>query len=55
MDEDRFAITDELWEQMRPLLPDKVGDPEALAALLGPDAEGAVVLDHHASEGCVVG
>ena len=28
---------------------------EALAALLGPDAEGAVVLDHHASEGCVVG
>ena len=29
MDEDRFAITDELWEQMRLLLPGKVGDPGA--------------------------
>ena len=29
MDENRFAITDELWEQMRLLLPGKVGDPGA--------------------------
>lgn len=29
MDEDRLAISDELWEQMRPLLPGKVGDPGA--------------------------
>ena len=29
MDEDRFVISDELWEQMWPLLPGKVGDPGA--------------------------
>ena len=29
MDEDRFVISEELWEQMWPLLPGKVGDPGA--------------------------
>ena len=29
MDEDRFVISDALWEQMWPLLPRKVGDPGA--------------------------
>ena len=29
MDEDRLAISDELWEQMWPLLPGKAGDPGA--------------------------
>ena len=29
MDEDRLVISDELWEQMGPLLPGKVGDPGA--------------------------
>ena len=29
MDEDRFVISDALWEQMWPLLPGKVGDPGA--------------------------
>ena len=29
MDEDRFVLSDELWEQMWPLLPWKVGDPGA--------------------------
>ena len=30
MGEDRFVISDELWEQMWPLLPGKVGDPGAI-------------------------
>ena len=29
MDEDRFVISDALWEQMWPLLPGKGGDPGA--------------------------
>ena len=29
MDEDRFVISDELWERMWPLLPGKAGDPGA--------------------------
>ena len=29
MDEDHFVSSDELWEQMRALLPGKVGDPRA--------------------------
>ena len=29
MDEDRFVISDALWEPMWPLLPGKVGDPGA--------------------------
>ena len=29
MDEDRFVISDALWEQKWPLLPGKVGDPGA--------------------------
>ena len=29
MDEDRLAISDELWEEMWPLLPGKAGDPGA--------------------------
>ena len=32
MGEDRFVISDELWEQMWPLLPGKVGDPGAQVA-----------------------
>ena len=29
MDEDRFVISNELWEKIAPMLPGKAGDPEA--------------------------
>ena len=29
MDEDRFVISDELWEKIAPILPGKAGDPGA--------------------------
>ena len=29
MDEDRFVISNELWEKIAPMLPGKVGDPGA--------------------------
>ena len=31
MDEDRFVISDELWQKMEPLLPDKAVDPGVTA------------------------
>ena len=34
MDEDRFVISDELWERMWPLLPGKAGDPGATVATI---------------------
>ena len=29
MDEDRFVISNELWEKIAPMLPGKAGDPGA--------------------------